>query len=133
MVNSFHFFISDFVFPEQLYANNLRCEEGHSDGISFCTKVQNYPKLIELDKVLNSELLRFETFFDEDIEMEQPQSNQTNIATRFSDVEPGEEFLCESKSSVIYPEAAMTKDSNWLLLVNNGEQYKQGVRIETCK
>ena len=26
----------------------------------------------------------------------------------------------------------MTKDSNWLLIVNNHGNYKQGVRIEEC-
>lgn len=56
-----------------------------------------------------------------------------NITQRLRTDKPEEEFLCDSKSTVIYPELAMTKDSQWLSIVNNNSQYQQGIRVEICK
>lgn len=36
------------------------------------------------------------------------------------------------QEQVVYPKLALNKDDEWKFVVNVGEDYVQGVRVETC-
>lgn len=113
------------VFPTEhnlsLTVDINRCVDKPYEGQPFCTKVQNYPELKNLENALS----KFEIFFGEDLA---PPKLANRMGT-FS--APEEQSLCDSEERIIFPQTAESKDSNWLLIVNE-KNYKQGVRIEQC-
>jgi hypothetical protein len=36
------------------------------------------------------------------------------------------------QEKLVYPKLALNKDNDWKYIVNVGEEYVQGVRVETC-
>lgn len=55
-----------------------------------------------------------------------------NISSRRLNLEDDEEFLCKSHTKVIFPEAGVNEDYDWMVIVNIPD-YKQGIRIELCE
>ena len=101
------------------------CIEGDAkSGKPFCTRLRNYPEQSHLEEIIKTKFNNLESFFGEDLLLPQ------NISQRMNN-EPIEEFLCRSRTRVIYPEAGLNKDYDWLFIINT-KKYKQGVRIEEC-
>ncbi|TMW40101.1 hypothetical protein DOY81_014819, partial [Sarcophaga bullata] len=101
------------------------CVEGDArSGKPFCTRLRNYPEQSHLEEIIKTKFNNLESFFGEDLLLPQ------NISQRMNN-EPIEEFLCRSRTRVIYPEAGLNKDYDWLFIINT-KKYKQGVRIEEC-
>lgn len=73
------------------------------------------------------ERYNFEGAFGEDIVI----PNGGDSLNRRSDT-PDEPFLCESEQRVFHPMKGQTKDNATVWIVNI-KDYKQGVRIETCR
>jgi hypothetical protein len=36
------------------------------------------------------------------------------------------------QEQIVYPKAALNKNNEWKYVVNVGEEFVQGVRVETC-
>lgn len=93
-----------------------------ADGKTFCEHFSPYPKyhiqgILERNPMYNS-------FWGKD---EVPIDISNRVA--------GEErFLCSSLQRTIFPNVAKNKNKKWKYVVNQPEgNYKQGVRIETCR
>ncbi|XP_059218862.1 protein spaetzle isoform X1 [Stomoxys calcitrans] len=99
-------------------------KDGEHGEKSFCTNLRNYPERTYLEKVIKKKFSNLEIFFGEDLVIPQ------NISQRMNS-EPHEEYLCKTRTRVIYPQAGLNKDYNWLIIVNI-PNYKQGIRIEEC-
>lgn len=99
-------------------------EDGSKKDKLYCTHVRNYPDKRYLEGLIKQKFPNLETFFSEDLILPQ------NISHRMANA-PNEEYLCKSRSRVIYPESGVNKDYDWLFIVNL-PNYKQGVRIEEC-
>lgn len=80
-----------------------------------------------IDKLMTIERSNFEGAFGEDIVI----PNGGDSLNRRSDT-PDEPFLCESEQRVFHPITGQTKDNATVWIVNI-KDYKQGVRIETCR
>lgn len=99
-------------------------KDGETHEKPFCTNLRNYPERSHLEQIIKKKFANLEIFFGEDLVLPQ------NISQRMNN-EPNEEFLCRSRTRVIYPEAGLNKDYSWLVIVNI-PNYKQGIRIEEC-
>ncbi|KAI8130368.1 Protein spaetzle [Lucilia cuprina] len=99
-------------------------EKDAINGKPFCTQLRNYPEKSHLEQIIKQRFSNLESFFGEDLVLPQ------NISQRMNN-EPNEEFLCKSRVRVIYPQAGVDREYNWLVIVNI-PKYKQGIRIEEC-
>ncbi|XP_075147664.1 spaetzle domain-containing protein isoform X2 [Haematobia irritans] len=99
-------------------------KDGEHRDKPFCTNLRNYPERTYLEKVIKKKFSNLEIFFGEDLVIPQ------NISQRMNS-EPNEEYLCKTRTRVIYPQAGQNKDYNWLIIINI-PNYKQGIRIEEC-
>ncbi|XP_017486652.1 PREDICTED: protein spaetzle-like [Rhagoletis zephyria] len=104
--------------------DEIICAE-RSIGKSYCTEIQNYAEATQLDKIDAEQFELFKSYFQDDIIIK-PQ----NVASRMQ-VE-AENPSCNSKSRIIYPKGALSKEAKWLLVVQH-EQHKQGVLVEECE
>lgn len=53
-----------------------------------------------------------------------------NILNRYDGFDE-EESLCRSQERLIYPQAGLTQDNNWMYIINQ-KNYTQGVRVDEC-
>lgn len=138
-IYTFLLFISTFV-PEGLSTESLRQRTSQLTGrkepmalppmkpkctknnSNFCNKIENYPQEM-LDDLLR-QLPNYRLFFRHD------QLVNTSLTHRFDDSlirRP----LCETHERVIYPQAGMTQEREWSVIINHAK-YRQGVRVEEC-
>lgn len=99
-------------------------KEGDRKDKPFCTNLRNYPERTHLEQVIKKKFSNLEIFFGEDLVL------PNNISQRMND-DHIEEYLCQTRTRIIYPQAGVNKDYNWLIIVNI-PNYKQGIRIEEC-
>ncbi|XP_012154999.1 uncharacterized protein LOC105664590 [Ceratitis capitata] len=97
---------------------------GPNDGETYCREVISHSAKM---KTIRSE--QFDEFKDDFKDDLLPVEEV--IASRMDIEEPVVETTCTSKSTLIYPESAQSKDGKWLLVVQQ-EDFKQGVLIEEC-
>lgn len=109
---------------EPVDTNDCVEKDGATNGKPFCTQLRNYPEKSHLEQIIKQRFSNLESFFGEDLVLPQ------NISQRMNN-EPNEEFLCKSRVRVIYPQAGVDREYNWLVIVNI-PKYKQGIRIEEC-
>ncbi|XP_036343631.1 protein spaetzle-like [Rhagoletis pomonella] len=109
--------------PSNNEDDEIICAE-RSIGKSYCTEIQNYAEATQLDKIDAEQFELFKSYFQDDIIKPQ------NVASRMQ-VE-AEKPSCNSKSRIIYPKGAVSKEAKWLLVVQH-EQHKQGVLVEECE
>ncbi|GAB0091980.1 hypothetical protein DMENIID0001_069060 [Sergentomyia squamirostris] len=88
----------------------------------FCTEDKNYPKT-HIESLLEQNLQEYVDFKTEDY--------FTADLTQRNDI-PGEESLCESYESKVYPTTGVNRDNKWLYIINQNN-VTQGVRIEECR
>ncbi|KAK9506297.1 hypothetical protein O3M35_008257 [Rhynocoris fuscipes] len=93
-------------------------------GSTFCENVDHYPSQY-IENVLQETGIQFKGMFGNDIVRD-----YTSLLHRIDVKE--EHTLCPSVENVVYPKTAKNKEDQWLFVVNQG-QYRQGVRVETCK
>jgi hypothetical protein len=48
----------------------------------------------------------------------------------YEDLPRSNVYLFQEK--IVYPKVALNKNNEWKYVVNTGEDYVQGVRVETC-
>ncbi|XP_043672497.1 neurotrophin 1 [Vespula pensylvanica] len=89
------------------------------NGTTFCERVFEYPEEIINAAIQQNNSIKYLATVDAI-----PDVVQRIDAT---DDAP----LCLSTEQVIYPKSAETKNKEWLFVINQ-ENFKQGVRIETC-
>ncbi|XP_067636162.1 protein spaetzle-like [Eurosta solidaginis] len=94
------------------------------EGKPFCTEVPNYMETTQLDKFSIEEFEKFKYYFKDDFV---PHNNVTN---RMGE-EATESYFCDTKSRLIYPKVAETKESRWVMVVQH-KKYRQGVLVEQC-
>lgn len=97
-----------------------RCRPGET----FCSNVDNYPEDY-LRNVLRAEGHQFDGLFGDDVVL----TDTVNLTQRID--LPGEQSLCDSRETVIYPKVGLNSNETWRYIVNSGN-YTQGIRIETC-
>ncbi|KAK4880928.1 hypothetical protein RN001_004247 [Aquatica leii] len=85
----------------------------------FCEDVSSYP--YEHVRSILNEHKELDIFFNVD---EEPIENR--IFSR------EDNFLCPSIQRMIFPQLLLNKDNQWKYVVNQGSEYRQGIRIETC-
>lgn len=93
------------------------------DNVTFIENVSDYP-----EKMLK-EILRKEGKIHKDIFGKDSVFKEDTIIPR---LQPEETKLCPSMEKLVYPKLALNKDDDWKYIVNVGDEYVQGVRIETC-
>uniref|UniRef100_T1PIU1 Spaetzle domain-containing protein n=1 Tax=Musca domestica TaxID=7370 RepID=T1PIU1_MUSDO len=97
------------------------CVEGKA---TFCTDVRNYPPETVVEEILKKNFINLNIFFGEDTISPDDFSQRMNN-------EPNVESLCESRTTLITPQAGWNIESNWTLIVNT-DKYKQAIQIEEC-
>ncbi|XP_023720809.1 protein spaetzle [Cryptotermes secundus] len=93
------------------------------NNVTFIEDVSDYP-----EKMLK-EILKMEGKVHKDIFGRDFLFKERTISTR---IEPEETKLCPSLEKLVYPKLALNTDNDWKYVVNVGEEYVQGVRVETC-
>ncbi|KDR17074.1 protein spaetzle-like [Zootermopsis nevadensis] len=93
------------------------------NNATFIENVSDYPLKMLLE-ILKKEGREHMDIFGTDSEIK-----ETTIHSR---IQPQETKLCPSLEQVVYPKLALNKDDEWKFVVNVGEDYVQGVRVETC-
>lgn len=114
-----------FVFPtediptSQSHKNTLLLPAPVCNGTTFCEKVFEYP-----EEIINAAIQR-----NNSIKYLATVDAIPDIVQRVDTTDDAP--LCLSSEQVIYPKSAESKNKEWLFIVNQ-ENFKQGVRIETC-
>ncbi|CAD7082899.1 unnamed protein product [Hermetia illucens] len=88
----------------------------------FCQEVENYPVKL-LETVLPAEKEYQALFGDDGLQYE-------NFTRRMDD-DDAKETLCECRERIIFPQAGVTKENDWSIIINHSD-YKQGILIEEC-
>ncbi|KAK2575106.1 hypothetical protein KPH14_008832 [Odynerus spinipes] len=88
-------------------------------GLTFCERTSYYPEEIVNNIIQQNDSIKYLATVDV----------LPNVVERIDahDDTP----LCVSNEQVIYPKSAESKSKEWLFVVNQ-DNFKQGVRIETC-
>ncbi|XP_053948621.1 protein spaetzle-like [Anastrepha ludens] len=94
------------------------------NGMPFCTEVPDYLDLPKLDNFNREDFEKFKSYFKDDFVI-------PNVKSRI-DGEPMESYFCDSRTRLIYPKVAQSRESKWLMVVQH-PQYKQGVLVEQCE
>lgn len=117
--------LSDISFPNDTdtRTTSLFVPNKCADGQTFCEEVDNYP-LEMIEDVVQREGHRYSELFGRDILSKEPA-----LANRFSGI--NESTMCDIMRDVIYPKTGLTKDNDWLFIVNS-DKYQQGVVVERC-
>ncbi|KAL2728621.1 protein spaetzle isoform X1 [Vespula squamosa] len=89
------------------------------NGTTFCERVFEYPEEIINAAIQQNNSIKYLATVDAIPDVVQ-RIDVTDDAP-----------LCVSTEQVIYPKSAETKNKEWLFVINQ-ENFKQGVRIETC-
>lgn len=79
-----------------------------------------------INEVMNTHRLVFEGAFGDDLVI--PAGDALNARSNAF----GDEFLCDSAETLVHPRSGTTRNNSTVWIVNT-EDYKQGVRIETCR
>lgn len=93
-----------------------------ASGSTFCEHVDNYPTHL-ITQNIDREAQKYSALFGVDVVV-------PGIENRFNGIEE-EVSLCRSTEELIFPKAGLTRENNWLFIVNV-ENYQQGIRIERC-
>ncbi|KAF5298676.1 hypothetical protein FQR65_LT09656 [Abscondita terminalis] len=106
------------VFPDSKVATKQlyipKCEHSH-----YCENIEHYP-YNHLSSILSGDD-DYKMFFGAD---EEPIENRIS--------EYGETYLCPSIPKLVFPQAMQNRYKEWKYVINQGSDYRQGVRIETC-
>lgn len=97
-------------------------------GDSYCENVRNYP-LGKIQSVVSQNLERFSTFFGADVIDDRPTIetlNRNNFGT------PEEKNLCDTVTVLKFPKKGTTIDGERHYIINDGQNFTQGVRVELC-
>ncbi|XP_046822835.1 protein spaetzle isoform X2 [Vespa crabro] len=114
-----------FVFPtediptSQSHKGTLLLPAPVCNGTTFCEKVFEYP-----EEIINAAIQR-----NNSIKYLATVDTIPDIVQRVDTTDDAP--LCLSSEQVIYPKSAESKNKEWLFIVNQ-ENFKQGIRIETC-
>lgn len=105
-----------FVFPEEIKVVPPACKNS-----TYCETVPSYPT-----DLVNRALRRNESIkYFEGVDV----IDLAPIEERIGEMD--EIPLCTSSEHVIFPQSAKNKDNEWKYVANQ-ENFKQGVRVETC-
>ena len=116
--------IFNFIGPAYIVDSKDCVEDDAKSDKPFCTRLRNYPERSHLEEIIKTKFNNLESLFGEDSLMPQDINNRNGNKS-------AEEFLCHSRTRLIYPEAGLNKNYEWMFIINT-EEYRQGVRIEEC-
>ncbi|KAK9506295.1 hypothetical protein O3M35_008255 [Rhynocoris fuscipes] len=114
---------SEITFPDRFVPPFGKKAPECAKGSTFCETVEDYPSTY-LENALQDAGNQFRIMFGDDLLGDSSISHRIDIKDEFT--------LCPSIENVVYPQIAKNKENEWLFIVNQG-QYRQGVRVETCK
>lgn len=98
-------------------------------GDSYCENVRNYP-LRMIQNTVSQNIDKFSAFFGADVIEEKPTSIETMNRNAFSGTE--EKNLCETMTVLKFPKVGMTTDGTFHYIINDGQNFTQGIRVELC-
>ncbi|XP_025420983.1 uncharacterized protein LOC112691066 [Sipha flava] len=99
--------------------------ENCSKNLTFCEKIQNYPRKKILKLLTNEKNLMFSILIDKHSATNYNISSLNNMNLK---------NMCFSKEFVIYPEVALNHNGKWRYIVQDGNSnFKQGISIIQCR
>lgn len=118
---------SDFVFPIKptTFIPKQDVKNCSTDGTDLCeSNVWDYPYQ-HIQRLLQNTTSHFRSYFTDDV---------IRVATRFDPSIPtDEELTCDAEETILYPKFGKTASNEMLFIINTGEKYRQGIRVEKCK
>lgn len=98
-------------------------------GDSYCENVKNYP-LKSIQNTVSQNIDKFGAFFGADIIEDGSQSIETMNRNAFGGTD--EKNLCESTTVLKFPQKGVTLNGERHFIINDGQNFTQGIRVELC-
>lgn len=98
-------------------------------GDTYCENVKNYP-LKNIQSTVSQNIDKFGAFFGADV-IEDGSPIETMNRNAFGNG-PEEKNLCESTTVLKFPKKGVTLNGERHYIINDGQNFTQGVRVELC-